>query len=205
MTIWIARHGETEWNRDGRMQGRLGGPLTERGRAQARLLARAARGLGATALVTSSLPRAVETARVVGDALNLVPATCDAFVETDFGRCGGLTEAEIAAHFPGLRAARERDKWTHRWPGGESYADMVARVRPVALALKEGSLVVAHQSMNRVLTHILGGVPVASVLAMVQPSDVVLRFDESGVAWARVTEGEMQWVPGVCAGVPRLN
>jgi probable phosphoglycerate mutase len=205
MTIWVARHGETEWNRDGRMQGRLGGPLTERGRAQARLLARAARGLGAVALLSSSLPRAMETARVVGDALALRPEPCDALVETDFGRCGGLTEAEVAAHFPGLRAMRERDKWTHRWPGGESYADLVARVRPVALALKEGTLVVAHQSMNRVLTHILGGVPVAAVLGMAQPSDVLLRFDEHGVAHARIGEGPLEWLAGLCGGAARLN
>src|SRR6266581_7062816 len=108
--LYVARHGETEWNRDGRMQGRLGGPLTAKGRAQAEALAVAARALGVRRLIASPLPRALATAGVVAAALGVNPRTLDALVETDFGACSGLTEAEIAARFPELRAERERDK-----------------------------------------------------------------------------------------------
>src|SRR6266702_4126451 len=111
-------------------------------------------------------------------------------VETDFGACSGLTEAEIAARFPELRAERERDKWHHRWPGGESYADMTARLEP-ALAELAGpdTMIVAHQSMNRVVAHVLGRAGRADVLAMAQPSDVVLRLAGPGaIAHARTAD-----------------
>lgn len=200
MTLYLARHGQTEWNRDGRMQGRLGGPLTETGRAQAVDLAAAARALGVRRLLTSPLPRAVETARVVAAALGVDPVMRDELVETDFGECSGLTEAQIADRFPGLRAERERDKWSHRWPGGESYADMAERVRPLVeggeLRGADGTMVVAHQSLNRVLARALGPASRADVLAMAQPSTALLRFSAPGeIAHADTTE--LRWRPGL--------
>jgi broad specificity phosphatase PhoE len=113
-----------------------------------------------------------------------------------------LTEDEIAERFPTLAADRARDKWRHRWPDGESYEDVVARVTPAgvrrALLAVERTLVVAHQATNRVLVHVLGGVAADAVLAMGQSTDVLLRLDAAGVAHAALTE--LVFRPGLPAG-----
>ncbi|HWE28765.1 MAG TPA: histidine phosphatase family protein [Polyangia bacterium] len=205
--IWyLARHGETEWNRDGRMQGRLGGPLTERGYAQARLLGQTARALGVRHIIASPLPRALETAQIVGAAAGIVPVTLEALMETDFGQCGGMREVDIEARFPGLRAAREQDKWNHRWPDGESYADMAARIAPLREQLAPGTLVIAHQSINRVITHELGPASIADVLKMAQPSDVMLRFGDGEIAHGQIGGDAIAWQPGLYFGsASKLN
>src|SRR5690606_34700574 len=161
MSVYVARHGETEWNRAGRMQGRLGAPLTERGHAQARALARFAARVGVRHVIASPLARALDTARYTVEALACPLSPCDALMELDFGDCTGFTEADIAERYPTLRREREADKWRHRWPGGESYADASARVARAfeqgALPGEPGTLIVAHQALNRVLSRYLAG------------------------------------------------
>jgi probable phosphoglycerate mutase len=138
--------------------------------------------------------------------------TEDALMEIDFGRCGGLTELEIEARFPGLRDERMRDKWRHRWPDGESYADAEVRVRARLEAFLRDQraplLVIAHQSMNRVLSRALSGAEEDAVLAMAQPSDVVLRFEGGAASHARLVSGgePVQWSSGLYTGAtPKLN
>ncbi len=214
MTIFLARHGETDWNIQGRMQGRLGAALNARGRSQAAALARAARALSVRAVVCSSLPRAVETATVVAREMGLACAPCDALQEIDFGECTGLTEAEIAARHPTLHAERRADKWNHRWPGGESYADAASRLRRAIergeLPGEAGTLVIAHQSVNRALSHILSRRAPEEMLQMAQRSDVLLRFARDGAMdHAVVPEEEgaaLVWLPGpYLAGKGSLN
>lgn len=207
-TWYLARHGETEWNRDGRMQGRLGGPLTEKGYAQARLLGQTAKAMGVTHIVASPLPRALETAQIVGAAAGVAPVTSEALMETDFGQCSGLREVDIEARFPGLRQERERDKWHHRWPGGESYADMAARLETLVRGeiVRPGCLVIAHQSINRVITQLMGPASIGDVLKMAQPSDVMLRLGDGTVAHGQIDGQVVAWQPGLYFGKPaKLN
>lgn len=204
MTIYLARHGETDWNLQGRMQGRLGAPLNDKGRSQAAALARAARALSVRSVVCSSLARALETALVVGGALGLSPTRCEALQEIDFGDCSGLTDAEIARRYPTLHAERREDKWRHRWPDGESYADAVSRLRGAIeraeLPGEAGTLLIAHQSVNRALSHLLSGRAPSEMLQMAQRSDVLLRFSRDGAmdhAVVPASEGEaLRWLPG---------
>jgi broad specificity phosphatase PhoE len=189
------------------MQGRKGAPLTDRGWAQARALAAAAVKLGVTRIVTSPLERALVSATQVGSAVGCPLVVCDALMEADFGLCGGLTEVEIEQRFPRLLKQRERDKWTHRWPDGESYADMVERVRP-ALETISGSprtMIVAHQSVNRVISHLLADLSRKAVLGMAQPSDVVLAFESGSVRHARVPAegGDLEFSAGIYLGGTR--
>lgn len=208
--IWLARHGETEWNFSGRMQGRKGAPLTDRGWAQARALAAAAVKLGVTRVVTSPLERALVSATRVASAVGCPLIVCDAIMETDFGLCGGLTELEIEQRFPGLLAQRKREKWMHRWPDGESYADMVERVRPALamLASEPRTMIVAHQSVNRVISHLLAELTCEAALEMAQPSDVVLAFESGTVGHARVAgeDGDLHFTAGLyLGGIRRAN
>jgi broad specificity phosphatase PhoE len=100
-TILLARHGETDWNREGRWQGWADPPLNDTGRAQARALAEQLRGTPFDAVYTSDLGRAHETAEIVA-APHGVPVVADPGLrEIDVGSWSGLTRAEIDERFPG--------------------------------------------------------------------------------------------------------
>ncbi|MFL5952935.1 MAG: histidine phosphatase family protein [Gaiellaceae bacterium] len=99
-TILLARHGETDWNRDGIWQGWADPPLNEAGRAQARELAEQLRHVAFDAVYSSDLRRAHETAELVA-APHRVPVIAEPGLrEIDIGSWSGLTRAEIEARFP---------------------------------------------------------------------------------------------------------
>ncbi len=136
----LVRHGETEWNRMRRVQGRTDIPLNETGRTQARDAAARLRSSGARldAVASSPLARAAETAAIIADGLGLGGVELlDELVERDYGDAEGLGDAEIAARYGGHLEARE------------SREAVVARVKPALLALAdrhpgERLLVVSH-------------------------------------------------------------
>src|SRR4051812_34217784 len=80
--IWLARHGETADNADGRVQGGIDTPLNDRGREQARALGEEAARLNVTGLYSSQLARALETARIVGARIGLEPVVDERFAES---------------------------------------------------------------------------------------------------------------------------
>ena len=99
-TLLVARHGETDWNREGRWQGWADPPLNDTGRAQARRLAEELRETAFDAVYASDLRRAFETAEILA-APHAVPVVADAGLrEIDIGSWSGLTRAEIDARFP---------------------------------------------------------------------------------------------------------
>jgi probable phosphoglycerate mutase len=128
-TIYLARHGETDWNRDRRWQGHTDVALNEAGRQQARELAEALRGMGLSHARTSDLCRARETGQIVADALGLSQVSIDASLrERAFGVFEGLTEGECVARFPEQWAAYRSD--LRRPPeGGEEFESVAARMR----------------------------------------------------------------------------
>ena len=93
--LLLARHGETDWNREGRWQGHAPTPLNETGRAQARALARRLAAERLDVVYSSDLPRALETARIVASALGLEIRTEPGLRELDVGSRQGLTSAEL--------------------------------------------------------------------------------------------------------------
>jgi broad specificity phosphatase PhoE len=99
-TLHFVRHGETDWNRQGRFQGTQDIPLNDEGRRQARHLAQVWDD-GAEVLVASPLARARETAEILGQRLGLpLAATDDRLVERDYGLASGLTIEERRQRFP---------------------------------------------------------------------------------------------------------
>lgn len=194
-SILLARHGETEWNRDGRLQGREDSPLTPRGLAQADALAAAAKSLRVRRIIASPLGRALTTARVVAEACGASLEISDALVELSFGACAGLTMAEIESRHPALRAAREAARWTTAWPeGGESYADAEARVR---VWLESAGLpwsdppaaIVGHGASSRSIARALTGMSTDAALAIALPSGGAVRLWPSG-SWQAVELGD---------------
>jgi broad specificity phosphatase PhoE len=97
----MTRHGETDWNVEGRWQGHTDVPLNENGRAQARSIAEVLRAEGLSGLVSSDLSRARETAEIVGAALGLAVAYVDPDLrERTFGVFEGLTRVECERLHP---------------------------------------------------------------------------------------------------------
>lgn len=126
----LARHGQTEWSRDGRYQGRSDAPLNAHGEAQALQLGLHLRGLDIDAILTSPLRRARETAGQVAGLLGLGAPLVDArLVELDYGAWEGLTQCEIRLRWPErLRQWKRAPEWAAA-PGGESLGRMRERMR----------------------------------------------------------------------------
>lgn len=153
-TILLARHGESDWNREGRWQGHADRPLTEHGRLQARALAERLRGAPLPVIYASDLSRAAQTAQIVGEILKLQVVELPGLREVDVGSWSGLTLPETEERFP-EGVARWRRGGTG-WDGGESYAAMTRRVvetiRTLALSHDGGQLlVVCHGGCIRAL------------------------------------------------------
>jgi probable phosphoglycerate mutase len=144
LIVW--RHGNTDWNREDRVQGQLDAPLNELGRAQAAAAAGLLADLRPDAIVSSDLSRAADTAAALA-ALTGLPVTYDERLrERDFGRFQGRTLTEAAAEFP---AEFARWRAGEPSPGGdiESQDDLGKRVGEALLAAVErrpgGTVVVA--------------------------------------------------------------
>jgi len=166
-TVYYIRHGETDWNVAGRLQGRHDVPLNERGRAQARrcgdilrdLLTRDNRDPVALDYVSSPLLRASETMQLVRTSLSLAS---DGFrrepqlAEIAFGDWEGFTLAQLHERDPQRIAQREHDKWHFVPPGGESYQMVAARMRDWYASLKTDTVATAHGGTARGLIATLG-------------------------------------------------
>ncbi|GMT24312.1 hypothetical protein PFISCL1PPCAC_15609, partial [Pristionchus fissidentatus] len=148
--IYFSRHGESEYNRMGRMGG--DSPLTPEGDEYARALVHFFKGERVQDLRVwcSQKIRAVQTAK----GLKQVAAHVEywkALDELDAGICEGLTYDDIANRYPKQTEDRMKDKYHYRFPSGESYEDVVARLEPVIMELeRQGNvLVVSHQAVLR--------------------------------------------------------
>ncbi len=148
--ILLARHGETEWNALGRLQGHTDIPLNEVGRAQARALAASVAAAGIAAVVTSDLARARETGEIVAAALGLgAPAIDPDLRERRFGEFEGLTRDECAERHPEAWRA-----WQARIGGPPGAEPRERAIERVAAALSR--LAAAGGGPLLVVTH--GGV-----------------------------------------------
>jgi glucosyl-3-phosphoglycerate phosphatase len=147
----LLRHGQTDFNVAGRMQGHLESVLTPIGRAQAVAAAPVVAALAPDRLISSDLSRAADTAELVGAVCGL-PVKLDARLrETHLGQWQGMAVDEIEAEYPGAIATWRSDAaWAP--PGGESRVQVVERSRPVIDEVdaepsdggSEALLVVAH-------------------------------------------------------------
>jgi probable phosphoglycerate mutase len=161
LCIFLARHGETEWNRAGRWQGKTDIPLSEIGRAQARALATGLRGRGIVAVHASDLSRAMETADIIARALGVEGFSVDARLrERGFGCFEGLSRAECAEQHPEAWARYMADRRSTP-PGGEPQAEVAERVvaamTDIARAAGEATLVISHGGTIRTFIHEVTG------------------------------------------------
>jgi probable phosphoglycerate mutase len=110
-TLLLVRHGETDWNAAGRLQGHTDRPLNDFGRTQARRLAEQLADDGIAAIYASDLARARETAEIVGERLGLPVAIDPDLREKDWGTWEGLTPDErLNVEFEGETTAEHRER-----------------------------------------------------------------------------------------------
>jgi broad specificity phosphatase PhoE len=148
--VWLTRHGESEFNREGRIGGDP--DLTADGDKYARVLAYFVREKSVTPPVIwcSTLRRAVQTTR----HMPLRALQWRALDEIDAGTCDGMTYDQIEAQLPKEYADRAADKLNYRYPRGESYADVIQRLEPVIIETERQTspvLIVAHLAVLRAL------------------------------------------------------
>jgi probable phosphoglycerate mutase len=181
--LWVIRHGETEWSRDGRHTSRTEVELTPEGETVARGLADRLAGVEFDLVLTSPRVRTRRTAELAGFSDAHVE---DDLTEWDYGDYEGITSAEIREQVPGWTV------WTHPCPGGETAEQVSRRLdRVVAKVRANGGrvLVFSHGHASRALAarwlglpvedgrHFLLGTATISVLGYERESAVVARWN----------------------------
>lgn len=191
--VYLCRHGQTDYNAEARLQGQRDIPLNDTGREQAKrngamLRERLGDDIGAYRFVASPLGRAVETMQILRREMGLAPDdfSIDARLkELSFGDWEGSTLKEIKLRDPDGHRARKADKWNFRTPGetGESYADLVRRIRPVIDATEPKTILVAHGGIARAVLNAVCGLAEDEAATIGIPQDRVLTFEDGRAIW----------------------
>ncbi len=181
MRLILVRHGESVWNHEGRVQGIADPPLSERGREQARLVAkRLAREFRPAAVYSSALQRATETGRIIAARLGL-PLNVDARLnEYDIGALTGLTDAEVAAQYPEIYGKWEMDAQWVPIPGEEGLYRFLDRI---TRAMQE--IVAAHRGDAEVVVVTHGGVMalyLGDLIGLNPRQRMPWRFDNASIS-----------------------
>lgn len=171
--VYLVRHAQTTWNLERRFQGQLDVPLSEEGMRQAKAVAAWLGGqqVAFSAVYTSDLLRARQTAQPIGERLGLVPQPVQALREIYAGEWQGLLTGEIEQRYPGQLARWYEQAHTFRLPGGETIPEVRARVlawylEAVEAHRGEAIVVVSHGMAIRSLLSALNGWDVADTEMM---------------------------------------
>lgn len=187
MSLYLVRHGQTEFNAAGRYQGWLDSPLTALGRAQAARVGATIATLvpRGTAIVSSPLGRAIATARIIAEIAGLAtPETDDRLAEISLGRWDGMTDEDIEFTHPGSRDGSDRWNWYFASPDGETWEEITARASgwlAEATASKPPLVVVSHGVTGRVLRGLYAGLDRDTAQRQDVPQDAVFRLSDGRV------------------------
>jgi len=181
--IYLCRHGETEFNRERRLQGRMESTLTSLGERQAAAMADRLHDLLATdpstdwRIVSSPLGRARATAGIIGARLGLPIVIDDRLVEISVGAWEGRLASDLMQEAPDLISQPD---WLFQAPGGERYDDLMARVGQWLAEQGEEAgrrlIVVSHGVAGRLLRGCYAGLTKAQILGQDAPQDAVYRL-----------------------------
>jgi broad specificity phosphatase PhoE len=179
MTIFLVRHGETEWNRARRYQGWSDSPLTARGAAQAEAIGHRLRTLpeaGAARIVASPIGRARRSAEIIAECLGrTAPLSFDERLrEISLGAWDGMDRREIRTRMGKEFAEFE---WYFRTPDGESYDGFAGRIAAWLREVGDGPVIaVSHGVVTRVLRGLYAGVSRTEALRLSVPQDRIFRL-----------------------------
>ncbi len=199
--LYFIRHGQTDWNAEGRYQGSKDIPLNDIGRGQAdlngrllrQLLARDKRAPGDFSWHVSPLGRTMETMRRVRAAFDVAlpePVPDRRLVEVSFGVYEGRLHTELSSGEMAIAGERDADFWFFRPPSGESYEDVAQRVTSFASELKGPAIIVAHGGILRILRRLIENFPAERAVNWFPPQDSVVHFIDgksvvypAGISW----------------------
>ena len=182
LTLYFARHGQTQANVEKRFSGYKDTPLTELGLWQAAQVGHILKRELGTApgydFISSPLARAVTTMEIARRTMGLPEqgfATENRLKEIDLGTWDQLTDAQARAVSPVLFEQRSNDKWHVRVPGGENYAEVAARVSDWLRELKSDTIAISHGATTRILRGLLAGLDWRSMSSLDEPQGIVFR------------------------------
>lgn len=160
-TFFCMRHGQTDWNRDSRIQGNTDTELNDTGREMARKWAESLDGGGLDCILTSTLGRAAETAAIINEQLNLPVFEDERLGEQNWGDWTGLTKAELK-EMRTLVRKQEKQGFEFRPKGGESRNEVLMRACDALTEFAEehpskSVLVVTHNGVIKCLAYMLSG------------------------------------------------
>jgi probable phosphoglycerate mutase len=171
-TIYLLRHGALAGDNRDRFIGQTDLPLAPQGMQQAEAMALALRNRGIGAIHCSDLMRSRQTAEIITTKLSVNVAAHAELREVSLGDWEGLLRREVAERWADEFAARGRDMDSYRPPGGESFADCLARAWPLWKSITntdaEAIAIVAHAGVNRLLLCRLLGMPVQNMFRLGQ-------------------------------------
>ncbi len=180
-SIYIARHGQTEWNKQKRLQGRLNSALTKEGREQAKRLANFLKDRNIESIYSSPLGRSVETAQIVSEVLGIGIRLVEKFIEMNFGDLQGKLRSSIEC-YPDFLERKTLDKLRTPYPGGESYYDIALRVQrdiDKIISVGENTVIVGHESTNRMIRGFVGQYSLEDSAKLKQPNSHLLEYSFS--------------------------
>ena len=180
--LWLARHGETDWNREGRFQGQADPPLNASGLAQARQVADLLVEAGIQAIYCSDLQRALLTAQIIGKKLKLIPIGDERLREIRLGEWEGMLKEQIKFQYPEIWHTRQLDPVQVRPPGGENLLELAERVwaaaNQIAQLHPEGkALIVSHGVALACLICQAGAIPLAQALQAIPDNAHPIQVD----------------------------
>jgi broad specificity phosphatase PhoE len=190
--IYLVRHGQTEWNRDRRLQGQGNSALTDLGRAQAKLvadlLAREVAEPKAFRLVSSPLQRARETAEAVAGRLGLAIEYDARLAEIALGEWEGRFYREVQVECAPLLAGTTPYDWYFRAPGGESLEAMTDRIGAWLRDCGDRpTIAVGHGLSGRILRGLYAGLDREAMLSQAVPQDGIYRLERGGLDFLSAT------------------
>lgn len=185
--LYFIRHGQTDWNAEGRYQGSRDIPLNAIGQGQAdrngvllkELLERDARAPADFSWHVSPLGRTRETMDRVRAAFAPPLPDLDVdrrLVEVSFGLYEGKLQGELGPEQMVTAGSRDASFWDFRPPGGESYQDVADRLSAFAEKLSGPAIIVAHGGILRILRRLIEGMPVEEAVNWFPPQDSVVHF-----------------------------
>jgi broad specificity phosphatase PhoE len=183
--IYIARHGETTWNAEGRAQGRSDPDLSSKGYGQSLILLERLKDRPISAVYTSTLRRAILTARPVADHLGLPIQKRHELDEIALGIMEGMRFTDIEGKLKTEWERVREDRLIYHVPGAENYTDVSNRVKPFKeeiLGDHQGQeiLIVAHRGVNRMLLGLLLEFSLEEALEIEQTNDCLYLIERNG-------------------------
>lgn len=195
MKIFVVRHGQTEWNKKGVIQGHSAIPLNEKGKRHAKHIANFLKNKNISIIYSSDLLRAKQTAQTVSKATKAKIVFTKALREMNMGKLVGLTHQQIPKKFPSYEQCKKLNHYRALGPKSESYFMVEKRVTPFLQKIlssykKQSVALVAHEAVNRVILRLLLELEKNETVKIAHPNDCIYEVDIHEKKVVRYHEGK---------------